>query len=41
MPLESSGAHAVPGALVPIEVDLAANHVTYTEPNVWIVHNID
>lgn len=40
-PLDSSGLHAIPGGLVLVEVDLAANHVTYTEPNVWIVHEIE
>jgi len=39
--LDSSGRHAIPGGLVPVDVDLDANTVTYTEPNVWIVHKIE
>jgi len=28
----------VPGALVPVHVDLVQDHAVYVEPNVWMVH---
>jgi GNAT superfamily N-acetyltransferase len=36
----TSGEHAFPGGLAPLQVDLAANHCLYVEPNVWMVHDI-
>jgi hypothetical protein len=33
-----SGPYIVPGALVPVEIDIAANLGTYIEPNVWMHH---
>jgi GNAT superfamily N-acetyltransferase len=38
LPLEGSGAVHVPGALVPVHVDVAQEHAVYVEPNVWVVH---
>jgi len=35
-----TGQYIVPGALCPIEVDVAANKGVYTEPNVWVVHDV-
>jgi GNAT superfamily N-acetyltransferase len=36
-----SGPYVVPGALVPVEFDLAADSGTYIEPNVWMVHEVE
>jgi GNAT superfamily N-acetyltransferase len=33
-----SGAYVVPGALVPVEIDLERDEGLYVEPNVWMVH---
>jgi GNAT superfamily N-acetyltransferase len=38
LPLASSGAAIVPGALAPVHVDVAQDHAVYVEPNVWMVH---
>lgn len=35
-----SGPYIVPGALVPVEIDLCADLGVYVEPNVWVAHNI-
>lgn len=35
-----SGRYVIPGALVPIEIDLENNLGTYIEPNVWMVHEL-
>jgi GNAT superfamily N-acetyltransferase len=35
-----SGDYIVPGALVPVTIDLAEDMGIYVEPNVWIVHEI-
>lgn len=35
-----TGEYIVPGALVPVAVDLDGNCCTYVEPNVWVVHNV-
>lgn len=39
-PLTESGLAAIPAGLVPLHVDLEQNRCTYTEPNVWVVHDI-
>jgi hypothetical protein len=36
--LPESGAHVVPGALVPVEIDRERDAGLYVEPNVWMVH---
>jgi GNAT superfamily N-acetyltransferase len=36
--LPESGSYVVPGALVPVEVDLERDRGTYREPNVWMRH---
>jgi len=36
MRFPDSGRYVVPGALVPVEFDLAQNEGTYVEPNVWL-----
>ena len=41
MRFPESGAYVVPGALVPVEFDLAADNGTYIEPNVWMAHHIE
>jgi hypothetical protein len=41
MVFPESGPYVVPGALVPVEFDLAANSGTYIEPNVWMVHTLE
>jgi GNAT superfamily N-acetyltransferase len=38
LPLVRSGPTPVPGALVPVHVDVAQDHAVYVEPNVWVVH---
>jgi GNAT superfamily N-acetyltransferase len=38
LPFDRSGAVEVPGALVPVHVDVAQDHVVYVEPNVWMHH---
>lgn len=38
LPFDESGAVEVPGALVPVHVDVANDHVVYVEPNVWVRH---
>jgi hypothetical protein len=35
---DADGLIEVPGALVPVHVDLAQNHAVYVEPNVWMEH---
>ena len=35
-----SGKYIIPGALVPIEMDLEKDRGTYIEPNVWMAHPI-
>lgn len=34
------GSYVVPGALVPVEVDVERDEVLYVEPNVWMHHSI-
>lgn len=41
MKFPESGAYIVPGALNPVQVDVAADEVVYIEPNVWTVHNLE
>jgi GNAT superfamily N-acetyltransferase len=36
--LPESGSYVVPGALVPVEVDLENDRGSYREPNVWMRH---
>jgi hypothetical protein len=36
--LPESGSYVVPGALVPVEIDVERNHGIYREPNVWMRH---
>jgi GNAT superfamily N-acetyltransferase len=38
--LPGSGRHVVPGALVPVEVDLGRDEGRYVEPNVWVRHRL-
>jgi hypothetical protein len=40
MAFSESGARIVPGALVPVNVDMLAGTVTYTEPKVWLHHRL-
>lgn len=40
LPFDRSGDVAVPGALVPVHVDVTHDHVVYVEPNVWVVHEL-
>jgi GNAT superfamily N-acetyltransferase len=37
---ESSGQHAVPGALVPVHISVEQDHGVYVEPNVWVRHSV-
>jgi len=36
-----SGAHIIPGALSPVEIDLEQNQGMYVEANVWMLHPLD
>ncbi len=40
MVFPESGAYIVPGALHPVDVDLAADHIRYVEANIWVSHSI-
>lgn len=35
-----SAQYIVPGALVPVTINLADDSGTYIEPNVWILHEV-
>jgi hypothetical protein len=37
---QEDGGHVVPGALVPVDVDVQNGLATYVEPNVWLLHSI-
>jgi len=41
MAFPGSGAHVVPGALSPVQIDLKADRGVYTEANVWMLHRVD
>lgn len=36
-----SGSYVIPGALNPIEVDVESDLGEYTEPNLWLVHDVN
>ena len=38
LPFDASGPVRVPGALVPVHCDVAADLAVYVEPNVWVRH---
>ncbi len=38
LPFDESGEVRVPGALVPVHVDVSQDQAVYVEPNVWMVH---
>ena len=38
MSFPETGSYAVPGALVPVEIDRGRDEGLYIEPNVWMVH---
>jgi GNAT superfamily N-acetyltransferase len=40
MEFPESGSYVVPGALVPVEIDLALDRGIYLEPNVWVHHSM-
>ncbi len=37
---DQSGAYVVPGALVPVEINLETDTGTYVEPSVWYLHSL-
>jgi GNAT superfamily N-acetyltransferase len=41
MAFPESGAYVVPGALVPVEIDVERDRGVYVEPNVWMRHPLD
>jgi hypothetical protein len=41
MKFPQSGQYIVPGALNPIEINVENDEGIYTEPNVWIVHELE
>ena len=40
MAFPESGSYVVPGALVPVHVDIEHDLAEYVEPNVWVVHRV-
>ena len=40
MVFPESGLYPIPGALVPVEIDLEADRGLYVEPNVWMRHRL-
>jgi hypothetical protein len=40
LPFAESGDVEVPSALVPVHVDVEADHAVYVEPNVWVHHEL-
>ncbi|MFI5691065.1 N-acetyltransferase [Kribbella sp. NPDC051586] len=38
LPFDRTGLVVVPGGLVPVECDVAADRAVYVEPNVWVRH---
>lgn len=40
LPFDTDGPVWVPGALAPVQCDLAAGVATYVEPNVWVHHRV-
>lgn len=40
MAFPDSGTYVVPGALVPVEVDVERDEIVYVEPNVWMHHRL-
>ena len=40
MVFPESGTYVVPGALVPVEIDLDRDEGVYVEPNVWMHHKV-
>jgi GNAT superfamily N-acetyltransferase len=38
LPFDRSGPVTVPGALIPVDCDVAADRAVYVEPNVWVRH---
>ena len=37
---DHTGAYVVPGALVPVEINLESDTGTYVEPSVWYLHSL-
>ena len=35
-----SGSYLVPGALVPVEMDVGKDRGVYVEPNAWMFHRV-
>lgn len=40
LPLDRTGPTLVPGALIPVHVDVEHGHAVYVEPNVWVRHRL-
>jgi hypothetical protein len=40
LPFDADAEVEVPGGLVPVHVDLEADHGVYVEPNVWVRHDL-
>jgi L-amino acid N-acyltransferase YncA len=41
MKFPESGAYVVPGALIPIIIDIKKDEGLYLEPNVWVLHEVN
>ena len=39
--LPGSGSFVIPGALVPVEVDVSRDEAVYVEPNQWMHHPVE
>jgi hypothetical protein len=40
MSLARTGPYVVPGALVPVHIDIEADRGTYDEPHVWLQYSL-
>jgi hypothetical protein len=40
LPFPETGTYVVPGALVPVEIDVERDEGVYVEPNVWMHHRL-
>ena len=39
--LPGSGSFVIPGALVPVEIDVSRDEGVYVEPNQWMLHPVE
>jgi GNAT superfamily N-acetyltransferase len=41
MSFPESGSYVIPDALVPLQIDIVADHGLYVEPNIWVLHRLN